>query len=660
MKQKKYFILAAAAILMAACSENDVVEKQKAPQTANDGAVVFDAYQSRGTTRAGVAGTMTIGVLKQADAGFGVFSYYTNNEGYSELAKPDFMYNQAVKFEAGNWSYAPIKYWPNEFGTEAASERVDYLTFFAYAPYVPTDPKTGKVNDIKSDETGIIALTRNTAIGDPLVKYVANFNPAQCVDLCWGVADADFSETVTTGAPTNDIKKGKPYIDVIKPKAGSKIKFNFKHALTQLNVQIDTDVDVESHNDGELDSKTRIYVRSVSFEGFTDRGTLNLNSEWDDASVPAKTTPIWYNISGDGNLSTNPVSIYDGRYDGREGVDNVAAPAELPLGLNPDIIQANPYTTNPADLSVFTSTQAGVVHTAKNLFNDATLTTPILVIPNGQNMRVKVVYDVETYDPHLATFLSDGKTHGNTIENAISQEIKLASGDPMKLEAGKKYIVKLHLGLTSVKFDADVQAWDDSAPETGEADLPINKGMYASIAASATTFNFTFAGATGSITEKTGSEKLNGAASDAITVSGTAPSGTLGLSANTTVANKNYEVTVQDATTPTPKELTINLTQKAQAFVLANPTITKGEATIDVTAGSGSGTVTDDQWATAVVTVQKSTDGTNWTDAAFTYAGGTGKGTITLGTAPAAGEYYKISVKVGDAEAVPYTSGALS
>lgn len=44
------------------------------------------------------------------------------------------------------------------------------------------------------------------------------------------------------------------------------------------------------------------------------------------------------------------------------------------------------------------------------------------------------------------------------------------------LESGKRYTLKLHLGMNSVKFDAEVSSWTDSTTE-GEAWLPGNEGQ---------------------------------------------------------------------------------------------------------------------------------------------------------------------------------------
>jgi hypothetical protein len=103
-----------------------------------------------------------------------------------------------------------------------------------------------------------------------------------------------------------------------------------------------------------------------------------------------------------------------------------------------------------------------VKETAANLFDKADATVPVLVVPlAGTPMNVTIVYDVETVDNGLG-LLSDGVTHGLSIENRITRQILLDNGDPLSLEAGKKYTVKLHLGLTGVKFSASVGEWSNN------------------------------------------------------------------------------------------------------------------------------------------------------------------------------------------------------
>ena len=95
------------------------------------------------------------------------------------------------------------------------------------------------------------------------------------------------------------------------------------------------------------------------------------------------------------------------------------------------------------------------------------------MIPTGDALTVTIVYDIETKDEKLLSYtVSDLETHGVSIENKITKTIT-ASGEAMKLVAGKKYTINLHLGMSQVEFDAAVEQWDDTA-HAGEAWVPGN------------------------------------------------------------------------------------------------------------------------------------------------------------------------------------------
>lgn len=413
---KRFFIVLTFALLLFACDltvdpGDDGKEKGKSVDSV---AVGFQAYVNR-ATKSGPTGDLTTAALKTA--GFGVFGYYGKGSSYDETLTSEFMYNQKVAFDDGEgvWSYKPIKFWPNERET-------DRLSFFAYAPHVVVSSSTGIVTDDAA--TGIIGVSSHSAQGDPLVKYSASLTPGQGVDLCWA----------------------EPFIDKARPSSGERIGFVFNHSLAQLNVQIDTDIDRENNNTG---IQTHIYVRSVSFTGFTTRGSLNLNS-------PAN-NPVWRDLSGTGVLKRDPVTIYDGRSDGYEGMTTGVNPNEVPATLNPVLVQSEPYSGSPA---------AGVTNTPVNLFNGPPAESPLMVIPvPGAPLTVTIVYDVETADGKMQDYLSDGVTPGLSMENRITRTIQLDDGSNIFLSAGKRYEISLHLGLTSVLFDATVGNWTDGGED---------------------------------------------------------------------------------------------------------------------------------------------------------------------------------------------------
>ncbi len=443
---KKFITMVAAAMMFAACSNDADTVKESAELAQNSQEqtpVLFGAYLNRATTRAGFAGDVAPEQLKKE--GFGVFGYYTDGEKYSDFAKPNFMYNEKVSKVSGDvWTYEPVKYWPNEYGLKAQSDELDRVSFFAYGPYVEVTPGTGVVTG--DNASGIIGMTQNTVTGDPYVKYAVSTDPAKQVDFIWGVAaDPDSPRPIIDGA--HKVTKGTPFLDLVKPAAGEKIEFNFHHALAALNVQVDALFDVDAASStNDVDANSKIYIRSITFDGIATEGAFNLNQAVEGAA--------WSELCCSNTIDEASFTIFDGLRDGKEGAGVVAA-NEKTVGLNDAIIQK--------------TGSAGVTKTAVNLFNADNVNAPIYIIPAtsaNTTLKVNVVYDVETTDKDVITTLSDGVTKGVSTTNNITKETTL------KLEAGKKYILKLHLGMTSVKFEAVTADWGTGGD--GEANLPAN------------------------------------------------------------------------------------------------------------------------------------------------------------------------------------------
>jgi len=461
--EKKYFMMAALATMMAACSNEaeplqEAAEMAQANTQAEQTPVVFDAYVNRATTRDVMYGALASTNLPTQ--GFGVFAYYTDDDLYSPIYQPNFMYNMQVKGSGSptSWSYTPVRYWPNETGGNNNGGGVDRLTFFAYAPWVQVTPTTGIVTETDRT-TGIIGLSRNGAVGDPFVKYYVNLDPSKQIDFCYGVAAEALTNSVA-GSSTNKVDKDAPFVNVIKPvltsSASTPIKFDFKHALAALNVQVDAKIDaLPSGTNGTLANDTKIYIRQITFEGFVMQGSFNLN-----ATV---SNPRWYDLAGSSYINGGSVTIYDGRTDGREAVS--AAVNETPTGLNEALVQSAAYDSSPKN---------GVTTTAVSLFNKSNSSDTnnnIYVIPTGQPLKVTIVYDVETKDESMSTYLSDSKTPGVSVQNTITQSITI-SADNNKLVAGKAYTLNLHLGMESVTFSASVTDWPDATSISGN--LPAN------------------------------------------------------------------------------------------------------------------------------------------------------------------------------------------
>ena len=666
-------------MMLASCSSKDSLDIGTTPQpvTADSEIPVgFDAYTQRGITRAGASGDVSITNLKDnstdlGKAGFGVFGYYTDNNDYDPLAIPNFMYNQQVKWDGTAFTYSPVKYWPNEYGNNAISDDADKVSFFAYAPFVEVVPSTGKIT-ATADEAkwGITGMSRNSASGDPLIKYIVSFDQDKMVDLCWGVCDEPQWGVIQGNIQNiNGGEKGKPWLDVQRPQKvdnSQLLKFQFKHALSQLNVQVDYDADSEDHNDlgtNDLADATRVYIRSISFTGLAIKGALNLNNTEAGANKA-----YWLDYNGTADLeSGEEVTIYDGRKDGKEGASGATASNEKTLGLNPDLVQTTLWDD--------AAHENGVPNTAVNLFRNYNKTTNkyeamtptacVYVIPTGEEVTVTIVYDVETKDENLATYVSDAKTPGSSIENRITKTVNFGSAN---MESGMKYSLKLHLGLNSVKFDAGVEDWNDTS-NNADTWLPSNKAQFVATSSAAaqivnikddvTAFAIEISGLNGGETVKStlGSEvgtNIAAAPADANANASGIATVNLTLLSNTTVYNVKNNKTVTCEGQSSHKKVVLNIVQLAKALDLAAPTTpVAGDGTITPNYGT---TVAD--WATDLQSIKVLKNGivltkvdSAPTDGQYSFA----TGTITLGTNAASGDVYSITIQAGDAAAETIT-----
>ena len=344
MKKSLFFVAAASALMLTACSsESDVVQNttpQTQPTTVQQQAVGFDTYTA-GTTRAGSPeGVMTTDKLKSLNNGFGVFAMFQENNAAYLTKAPDFMYNEHVHW-SGGWTYAPLKYWPNETANDSQSPAAeaatrDGLSFFAYAPYVSTGTsntldtsgqmETNRTSTDKVDAyvsspaqtSGILSIYKETVSAkDPLVEWGVSQDPDHNVDLLWGVAPAGMSYKAVDGI-TYSVDPGKPLLNLVKPDKDQRVKFLFEHALSRIGLTVVSAIDqIAAGDDGNKynTAETRVLIESVKIFGdnIGVQGVLNLNNgtehvaNWIEESVNRASyvvgTPLFEITAANGRLA---------------------------------------------------------------------------------------------------------------------------------------------------------------------------------------------------------------------------------------------------------------------------------------------------------------------------------------------------------------------
>lgn len=480
------------------CSAEEVTPPSQQPV-----AIAFDSYiqSSRQGTRATypteAEGTMDLDKLKTQ--GFGVFAQYTGDKIWSTYTKTvpfNFMWNQAVDWTDPNWTYTPVKYWPNDNQHAddqgaTGSQTHSYLQFFGYAPKVePADlPGTLDAGGVLSDaggpddlaeQDGIIAMTANTVNADASCLYYRTslekpFDPDESVDLLWAKAQDRYKYDDTSDAADDG-------------RVSDKVDLLFKHALSLFTVTVQGLFDHKDNDDvstlypDDRDIYTKILIESVDFSGspLFSAGKMYLAPQPADATVPhwvlddsdgddADTAPDYKTSISVIGQDVNPT--FWNRY-----LDGTYKPywdeSDMSQGLlkETDVNEDGVFDATDA-LALFNQLPMGVSHTEVPLnytaYDEETgkyADYYYMVLPNDEyrathsteKMTVRMVYYVITYDERLTLVNANRPKFFSIVKNDIT-----ATFDTFSFAPNKKYKLRLQPGLTTVKFEVTmVDGWD--------------------------------------------------------------------------------------------------------------------------------------------------------------------------------------------------------
>lgn len=349
------FYVLIAQLVLSGCAGEGVEETS----SSSSSEINFDAYVGRdASTRSDVT---DIKFLQSGawNAGFGVFARYNHIDGtISSL-----MDTEHVTWRGDHWGYDHIRFWPS-------SGTVDFYAFARYVSFVTMGSLPPN-----------LAWQDNKISPDTYIQFPSNKNP---IDLIW-------AKKTGQQAPTSP---------------GSKVKFQFHHALARLSF----DITAPKLENGTVIKVQRVRLYGASYyEGvFVMQGYLNLNTgAWilDDNGVK------WhYTWTPEGKKADIP----DNDNDKRDSiVYKLSYPPELPNLKN--------KVTNDDDSYIF-------------------------IIPQTKN---KPFYLAITYTVQQGNFEETVTVKKNLLE------VLDKSGNPnpsFTFEEGKAYVFHLKLSLDPVNF----------------------------------------------------------------------------------------------------------------------------------------------------------------------------------------------------------------
>lgn len=272
-------------LLMIGCAEEDA---SRDPQV-NGSAMVkgmpidFGTDDAGDTTRISPYLTRTaVNTLELSDiqtSGFGVFAAHTGLHTYANSSiSSNFMYNQKVTYSSSNWTYSPIKYWPNG---EDGSDLDDYVSFFAYAPH--SSVASACITDFPLP----------IEMGDPWLIYRLADDVASQVDLLYATPVLDKTKPASTATD-----------------AEKKVNFKFKHALACVGDKVTTSISealgdlLKAEVAGKPTlSQIEVILRKVSIVyTLTQKGKLSL----------ASSTASWKPVMSGEFTTKRTVTVFDG------------------------------------------------------------------------------------------------------------------------------------------------------------------------------------------------------------------------------------------------------------------------------------------------------------------------------------------------------------
>lgn len=411
------------ALLLAGCTNDDDTHPAVSVQDANVITLGVKEVQSAVTRADQQPGVMDFTKLKTT--GFGVYGYEGSAEYNSSTKEYNlFAANTPVTFVTdgtapttsldipGSWKY------PEESSGLKPWNKDKKYTFFAYAPYMSVGDTGPGINAI------------STGSGDPTISYTVATDPAESVDLLWGVR-TDTKE-----------KSGLPWIDLQQGQTNSAVLFTFYHALCAIGVHAQVLVDQENRL---TDFEDRSHLGTI---GDPNGCKVTLKSI---TITPAGTTsPLTAAVPlhKSGVLNLHNTTAHKPNWQSKSTSDGISSLVIEGAVIDPKLL--DPHTDDEDDYEVMTSTdyddeRPGVTESAntQTVIADDKLFMHIPQEAQDYNLTVK----------YFLTYKTESGYHRELLTGT-------AKVKDLELVAGVKYYLNLVFGLTTFKLNVTATDWE--------------------------------------------------------------------------------------------------------------------------------------------------------------------------------------------------------
>lgn len=234
------FYVLIAQLVLSGCAGEGVEETS----SSSSSEINFDAYVGRNaSTRSGVTNITSLKGT-EGNSGFGVFARYNHTNG----ATSPLMDNEHVTWKVDRWGYTNTRYWPNE----------GFVDFYAFAPYLKN-----------------VELVKDPNSNDANPTYIEFTSSNSNVDLVWGAQTDQKAPT----SPTD-----------------GKVKFDFKHALARLGLDITANQELEENGAVIEVEEVKLYGETEDKGAFDIKGYLNLeDGNWSvgDPDISTRVVYTW-------------------------------------------------------------------------------------------------------------------------------------------------------------------------------------------------------------------------------------------------------------------------------------------------------------------------------------------------------------------------------